>query len=235
MKEFGKPEIQELGEKDLQPIESESDVIEDAEHKILSKDEMAALLKRHGFTEGSHGTFSDKEQTIFLYVKNKFKVTDQKELGEKLDILRTLTKQGILYPETRWGAFNDGEQLQIFAVTRALQQISPMDEIADAEGAFYNRKKIEGILGEGVSKEDSDNLLLTSPDSHITRWFRRVDPNYDPAEGPKGEHVRLLNWVEASHTDNWGLDIQSNTFYPIDVEVIDLPMDISQENSTHDI
>ena len=67
-----------------------------------------------------------------------------------------------------------------------------------------------------------------SPESHITRWFRRVDPAYDPAEGPKDQYARLLNWAEASHTDNWGLDTETNRFYPIDIEVIDLPKEPSK-------
>ena len=223
MKEHGNHEIHELSEQDLQPVLSEIDVIEDAEHRILSKDEMNALLKRHGFTDGSHGTFSDKDKTIFLYIKNKFQAVDQKDLVRKLEILRVLTKRGALYPETRWGAFNDVDHFQIFAVTRGLQQINPLDEMSDAEGPFYNRRKIEEILGEDAPQQDRNHLLLTSPDSHVTRWFRRIDPTYDPSKGPETPSARTLNWNEAIHTDNWGFDTKTNRFYPIDVEVIDLP------------
>lgn len=224
------------------PKSLENQIMEDVEDRILSQDEFTQFRERHGFKNGFRGTFFNQDKSTYLYVKGApFRASTSDVLQKKITILRHLTSLGALYPATRWGAYSkkdkDGEKFQIFGVTRALKTIRPDEELIANGVTFINRNAMEKLAPQkedGMALEIQRlNLLFDTPGSHMVNWFRRVEPNFDPAHAPETALAGTLNYVEASHSDNWARDPENN-FYPIDIEVIHLPDNAEELQKMYD-
>lgn len=185
---------------------------------ILTEDQFLKAKEENGYIEGFHGTYKSPEKNSYLYIKPKFLLEAEEQTYNSLAALRYLTSKGILYPETRWGAFKTKKgEFQIFAVTKKLEAWNP------EKNTESGRQKVSIDIGQDTSYQN-----IFAEGSHVLEWVRRIDPEFDPEQEPKNDFVMVLNPFEASHSDNWAWD-ENGKLYPIDIEVIDLNNAESQE------
>ena len=176
---------------------------------ILGEDQFKSIKTEHGFTSGFRGTWKSERDGLYLYVKGKMNFENESQAVDSLHMAQYLTAKDVLYPHTQWGIYKTLEgRYQLFAVTRELEGWTPEGD------KVPGRQKVLADIGE-----EYNNIFCEG--SHVLEWMKRVDPDFDPNSRPKNELVLLLNWVEASHRDNWAWD-EKGKLYPIDIEVLSL-------------
>lgn len=193
---------------------------ENAQEDILDFESFDKFRKENGFDDGRRGTLFSKEKNLYLYIKSCFELKDEKQARESLKVIKHLTGLGIFQPDTKFGIYqNKTGGYQIFPI---------MPKLEEWDLEKNNKDGRKNVLNTGRA-ETSDSIL--SDGSHIKEWMQRIPGNEkisNEIEPNKDNLVNLLNIYEASNRSNWGWD-KEGKLYPIDVEVVSLNDDYSQD------
>ncbi len=146
----------------------------------------------------STGTYYLDKLGAYFYNKRKDVFENKIEAQNALRMVRILTAQGLFYPGTIWGlcAVPDNK-FGLWAVTPALVGHRGFLKIPEAQREYGRFDLLKD------------------------RWIRRVEPEYRTKEGLYDNFYSLVYWLELEHDGNWGWDNETDTFYPIDLEVVD--------------
>lgn len=195
-------------------------LLEKTQEEVLNFDSFDKFRKENSFNDGRRGTFFSKEKDLYLYIKSCFELKDEKQARDSLKVLKYLTNLGILHPDTKFGIYcNKDGGYQIFIV---------MPKLEEYDLEKNNTEGREKVLDTGRA-EISNNIL--SNESHIKEWMQRIPGNEnisDEIQPDEDNLVNLLNIFEASNRNNWGWD-KNGKLYPVDVEVISISDDYSQD------
>lgn len=204
----------------------EEAMFEGKENHLFTEEEFTAFIKEKGFHPVKRGTFCALDERHFLYAKYGFVFPTQDQAEKNLAFIRFLTNKGILHPGTCWAVARSKGEYQLFGITRRLEVPSETDLPKEGQDIM--------VTAELLKHEDHKTILtdyallgkqFTHPESHLLRWYRRLYPDLTlEANGSFDANTPLLDVldiIEASHTNNWGRDVDG-TLYPIDVEVVNL-------------
>ncbi|HVT01313.1 MAG TPA: hypothetical protein VHE53_03730 [Patescibacteria group bacterium] len=183
---------------------------------ITTYEDFLKFKSEAGFNEGHSGTFQSDKDGRFLYIKRQYIFSSEEELKNGTKLLEHFRDVGIFHPQIEWGTYkNPNNEYQIYAVMPPLEVCSNLKPIPEGMQEFIKRSPDQD--------ETSWNIdLLSRSNSHVREWFTRLDPTFDVNKSEGNQLLYLLNYREASHTDNWGWDKKSGRLYPVDMEVVGL-------------
>jgi hypothetical protein len=207
---------------------------------VISGQELNDWAEGNNFRAHKRGTLTNGE--AFAYVKYCHEVKQEADVEPALSAMRELTRIGMLHPATKWGAFkrDDSSSYQLFAVAPRLTtmaNLKPGDASAEFEQVRKPYSDESSAKLDWVRRLDPsatvEKVIPEPPPKRTTS----TEPIYDFFGGDGGSYAggsppardeiitdhplaKLINLVEAGHTDNWGWDERGT--YPIDVEVINI-------------
>ena len=158
-------------------------------------EDIAAYRENQGFTDGFRGTYTNADHSRYLYEKPSFLFDSKDAAQSTVEALRIFTDRGVFHPNTMW-SIGKGE-------TGGYQVLASMPAL-------------EVPLGGGAIEYPSKNPKLVAV-------MQRLDPTvdtHDIKDGLFNEYspLRILNYKELSHGDNWGHDPQTGNWYLTDIE-----------------
>src|SRR3989338_10892275 len=143
----------------------ESRIMEGIENTVLDEASFEKLRKEKEFLDGLRGTYRSENKQVYLYIKPDHRTASEAEAINALKACRYLTERGVLYPNTKWGAFRSSKGFyQLFAVTRRLENWSRENNTQEG------RQHLLDDLRSG-----KDRAKMFQQDSHILEWFKRAD------------------------------------------------------------
>lgn len=219
------PEVHELEHKDTdlypevqQTMDDLGEILEDYEETsevertpsgepILPNEVIDKWLEKEGYGHKKAGTFNN--ESTFVYFKTCNLVDNKEEIDSTLAMARQLTGQGAIHPESQWVVKKDADKYLLVVVSPKLEAWNISDEM-------------DGKYDDKSDRPSHDN-------SHLLRWFKRIDPTFTPDQPiPEDSLLHHFNWQEATNPDNWGWDA-TGTLFPIDVEVL-IPSEQGHKN-----
>ncbi len=160
-------------------------------------EDIAVYREHQGFTDGFRGTYTNADHSRYLYEKPSFLFDSKDAAQSTAEALRIFTDRGVFHPNTMW-SIGKGEAggFQVLATMPALKV----------------------PLGGGVIEDPSKNPKLVA-------IMERLDPTVDEDDIEGGlfnelSPLRILNYQELSHGDNWGQDPQTGNWYVSDIESV---------------
>lgn len=165
-------------------------------------------------TDRHHGTYRNKERSLFCYIKPSWSV-ESFHLGQKAtQILYFLRDKELFHPSCEFRLITNHEnKFQVIAFMKGIE------EWDKAKNGVNGRQMIKQNIGErNMYSGQFDS------DSHILEWLRRLDPTIDEETLQSQPLYPLLSSVhtEGSHSDNWGWDLTTGKAYPTDMEIFSL-------------
>lgn len=217
------------------------EVVNELDSKTVSDRSYEAFLLKYGFQHVRRGTYHSRPLKLYFYNKGEEFSAETKESAlKKKEIAETLTKAGMLNPETRWGIFQTRPgYFALYAVSPEMEAVS---KTWLAEGLNPPRKDWQPFMrrkDHDALNEDTDHWhyrLVTAPESHVNEWIHRIVRDFNPSREipenvdaaavknllPQKGPARFLDLSDALTAINWGWDKETGILYPVDIEVLAL-------------